>query len=394
MLRHFYILLIVTCITACSHGDGDKEQRESGGVNLFLGKLQIPLFDSISIHVFGENMESIHASANSIKDNIKIDGIPFGENRKFEVKIYADYGKPVQEGEATADLNSNQTVTIPISLKALAGFLRLEIPLGLLNNTDVHSGTLFLDSLEFQMQIENGKGIFNTGALPLNQIFALSLELKNSKEEIIFIGQKPISLSSILQTETMQLQSTRGSVILELETSYNGPAQILAMLPISVSRQPENYGDLFFTEIFADPKSTGGEYFQYMEIYNATLDTLEISHCRIAVSINTTTVGQNRMNFPEDLILPPMEYIFLGRDSVMNADFNYEKFRLTKTGMSFGFFCGNLAIDTLTFSAIGDNPFPLALGKAMQLPLSNFANRAIGTSWCFGSSPRQDALCQ
>jgi len=393
MLRSFCILCIVACIAACSHVDGNKWQPENGVVNLFLGKLQIPLFDSISIHVSAEDMESIYISANSIKDNIKIDGIPLGESRKFEVKVYADYGKLVQKGDATTDLNANQMLTIPITLKPLAGFLRLEIPLGLPNNTDIHSGTLFLDALEFQMQIENGKGIFSTGALPLNQTLTLSLELKNIKGEVLFTGQKQISLSSILQDETMQLQSTRGSVILELEASYDGPTQISAVLPNSVSRKPENYGDLFFTELFINPKVKGTD-FEYMEIYNATLDTLELSHCRIAQSRGNTTVGKNRLNMPDSLILPPMEFLFFGRDSVENTDFNYQDFELVNTKQSLGFFCGNLAVDSLYYSEEIDNPFPMALGKAMQLPLSNFAERTTGASWCFGFSPKMDASCQ
>jgi hypothetical protein len=337
-------------------------------------------------------MADIHVSKNSFGDNIKIEGIPLGENRKFAVKVYADSGILVQEGEATADLNSNQTTTIPIPLKALAGFLRLEIPLGLSTNTEVHSGILLLDSLKFKMQIENGKGIFNTGALPLNQIFTLKLELKNIKNEIIFTGQKQISLSSILQTETMQLQSTRSSVILELETSFNGPAQILAVLPLSVSRKPENYGDLFFTELYIDPK-TNGDNFEYMEIYNATIDTLELSHCKIAQSRSSTGATQ-RLYMPDDLTLQPMEFLILGRDSVENADFNYQSFVLQNSKQSLGFFCDNLVIDSLYYSENIDNPFPMARGKAMQLPLANFANRTLGTSWCFGSSPRQDASCQ
>jgi hypothetical protein len=381
-------------VTACTGDDGNTGEQADGSVALFLGKLQVPSFDSISVHISAEDMKDMHVSANSINDNIKIDGIPLGESRNFEVKIYADRGKLVQQGKATANINANQVTTIPISLTAISGFLKLEIPLGLANTADVHSGKLFLNSQEYQMQIENGKGIFNTGALPLNETFTLRLELRNLAGDIIFTGEKSITLSSILRTETMPLQPAGGSVILELVASLDKPVQILAFLPMSITREPQNYGDLFFTEIFADPKSTGGEYFQYLEIYNATLDTLELSHCRVALSKGTVTVGQNRMNLPENLYLPPMEYLIFGRDSVTNMDFNYERFRLTKSGTSFGFFCGDFVIDTLTFNAKGDNPFPLALGKAMQLPLENHANRASGTSWCFGFSPKEDAFCQ
>jgi hypothetical protein len=410
MRKHFFVLFLAACslwvavitslVTACSSDSGGNEGQRDGTVKLVLGKLQVPLFDSISVHVSAEDMKSIYVSAKNMNADIKIDGIPFGENRKFEVKVYADRGKEVLKGEAVTVIIAGQTTTIPISLTALSGFLKLEIPLGLPNSTGIHSGTLLLiskdkDSLSFQMQPENGKGVFNTGALPLNQVFDLELKLKDSNGDVIFFGEKQIKLSSISQTETIPLQSNKGTAILELEASHDRPMQILAVLPMSISRKPENYGDLFFTEIFADPKSTGGEYYQYMEIYNATLDTLELSGCRIAINNkNTTTIGQNRMDLPEDLILLPMEFLYLGRESITDADFNYEKFRITKDGQNIGFFCGNSIIDTLAFFKIGDNRFPLEMGTPMQLPLSNYENRTEGSFWCLGSSPKQDALCK
>ncbi|MCL2283420.1 MAG: hypothetical protein FWC26_08910 [Fibromonadales bacterium] len=391
MIRHFCVLFFAACglwtamvtlfFAACSGGGSSGgEEQHGGSAKLMLGRLQIPLFDSISVHVSAANMENMHLSAKSESDNLKIDGIPLGENRKFEVKVYADKGKQILKGEATADIAVNKTVSIPIALTALYGFLRLEIPLGLANSENIHSGTLFLDSLQLQMQIENGKGIFNTGALPLNQTFALRIELKDSNGSILFFGEKQIKVSAIQQVETMQLHSTKGSAILELEASSIEPLQILAILPKSKSRVPENYGDLFFTEIFADPK-TNGEPFEYMEIYNATLDTLELSECRIS-----------QLKMPEGLILPPMEFLFFGRDSVENTDFAYESFALTNNGFIISFYCGNSLIDSLSTKDT-DNPFPIARGKAMQLPLSNFMNRNSGNSWCFGFSPKQDASC-
>ncbi|MDR2732901.1 MAG: hypothetical protein LBB36_06745, partial [Fibromonadaceae bacterium] len=204
-------------------------------------------------------------------------------------------------------------------------------------------------------------------------------------------GEKQISLSSISQTETMQLQSTLGSAILELETSTSEPTQILAVLPISVSRPPQKYGDLFFTEIFAYPK-TSGQDFEYMEVYNSTLDTLLLSGCRVAEN-ETSSTATKKLNMPNNLALPPMEYLFFGRDSVAFAHFNYKSFHLLTAGQSLGFFCGDLVVDTLTFYAKGDNPFPLEMGKAMQLPLANHVSRTSGASWCFGFSPKEDAYC-
>jgi len=388
MLRFFCILFATACIAACSHGV-DKELYENKGVNLSLGKLQVPFFDSISVQVSAADMASIHISQNSLGNNIKIEGIPEGEARKFEVKVYADCGKLVQEGEAIADIKADESIIIPITLNALLGFLKLEIPLGFTNNTGVSSGKLFLENMEFEMIFENGKGVFNTKALSLNKKLFLNIELYDENEELLFTGEKEITLHSISQNETMQLHSIKGSATLELIASSDGPMQILAILPASAygKRTPQNYGDIFFTEIYANP--TENDYFQYMELYNSTSDTMQLSnYCKIVRMDNGT---EHKIT---DLTIPPMSYAIIGRNSVLNKDYYCGTFALLKTEMSLGLFCGNSAIDTLTYSSKGDNKFPLEKGLAMQLSLSNFANRNLGTSWCFGFSPKQDALCQ
>jgi hypothetical protein len=402
MLRHFCILGVAACslwtaaigllLVACSGGSSGGGGDAEGTVKLFLGKLQVPMFDSISVNVSAADMASIHISKRTLDNNLKIEGIPQGENREFEVKIYADSGVLVQKGEAVADIRADENIIVPITLNALFGFLRLEISLGFTNNTEVHSGKLFLDDLEFDMKIENGKGVFNTNSQPLNKNLTLRIELKDASGKLLFTGSKTLSLSSITQTETIQLQSNQGSATLELTASSEGPTQILAMLP-AISRPPENYGDLFFTEIFADPK-TSGEPFEYIEIYNATIDTLELSDCRIATNRNAKlTAPTTRFDMPENLILPPMKFLFFGRDSVENADVNYEKFSLGNSTQSLGIFCGSSVIDSLYYSTSVENKFPLKRGTAMQLPLSNFATRSEGSSWCLGFSPKEDAIC-
>jgi hypothetical protein len=383
-------LLVVACSGGSDGGGGGSGGDKEGTVKLFLGKLQVPMFDSISVNVSAADMASIYISKKSLEDNLKIEGIPHGENRKFEVKIYADSGILVQKGEAIADIKADENITIPINLNALFGFLRLEVPLGFTNNTGVHSGKLFLENMEIDMKFENGKGIFNTNSLPLNKNLSLRIELRDADGKTLFYGSKSLSLSSILQTETIQLQSDRGSATLELTAGTGSSTQVLVTLP-SISRQPENYGDVFFTEIFADPK-TNGNNFEYLEIYNATLDTLELSNCRIARDRNTTA-NTYRFNMPENLILPPTEFLFFGRDSVENADFNYQGLTLTNSGQSLGIFCGNSVIDSIYYSTNAENKFPLKTGIAMQLPIANYENRTLGSSWCLGFSPGEDAIC-
>jgi hypothetical protein len=402
MFKHFCFLCAAACglwsiliavfATACSSNVGKNEaDGEKGVINLFLGKLQVPLFDSISVRISAADMESIHISVNSLKDNIKIDGVPHGENRKFEVKIYADHGKLIQKGEAVTDIIAEESITIPITLNALMGFLKLEVPLGISNSTGVSSGklTLSYQGLEFNMKIENGKGVFETNSLPLDENIEITVKLYREDGTLLFHGSKDLKLSSILQTESMQLKSTTGSAILELVAGSEGPMQILAMLPEAAykKRTPQNYGDLFFTEIYANPSED--DYFQYMELYNPTSDTLQLlsKHCKIMRTDNGT---QHEIT---DLTIPPMSYAVIGRSKVLNKDYNCGSFALLKTEMSLGLFCGDSAIDTLIYSNKGDNKFPLEKGTAMQLPLENYENRILGASWCLGFSPKQDATC-
>jgi len=387
MLITFAALFVSSC---SSKGGGTENSKEEAAVRLFLGKLEIPLFDSISVHISAPDMESIHISEKAIGDNLRINSVPEGENRKFEITIYADSGKPVQKGEAIVDIIADESISIPITLNALAGFLRLEIPLGVPNKTDVHSGKLYLKELVFDMTFETGKGVFNTGSLPLNEKIPLSIELYDSNGTVLFTGSENLTLTSILQNKTIQLNSNRGSVILELQENDQGQHTILAVLPSSVSktRAPQNYGELFFTEIYV---ASSNEYgFQYMELYNITLDTLQLKGCKIVRAKTTPT----ELSLSNDLILPPMEHIILGRESVINADYNYKTFQLLLDGQFLGFFCGNLVIDSLSHYNKGDNAFPMEKGRAIQLPLANYENRNLGKSWCSGFSPKSDAICQ
>ncbi|GHV14143.1 hypothetical protein AGMMS49938_09770 [Fibrobacterales bacterium] len=391
------VAFVINIFSACSGGGGSEHPNENGGdgaIRIFFGKIQVPLFDSVSIKISASDIDTIRNSYNSLKDNIRIDGIPLGEARKFEIKVYADVGKLVQSGNATADIFAGEVPTIPITLNALAGFLRMEIPLGLPNNTEVTNGELFLDTMAFQMTIENGKGIFTTGALPLNKNFSLVVLLKNSQGEVLFSGEQNLTLSSILQNETIKMISSRGSAVLEISANTDKPTQILAVLPTAIYREPENYGDVFFTEIFAYPK-TGEEPFKYMEIYNATLDTLNLTNCRVATN-RTTTATSLSLPFPENSEIQPMSYLLLGRDSVKNADIYYQNFNLVSTKQSLGLFCGNIAIDSIFYNksdSLG-NAFPMVQNFAMQLPLSNFLNRNLGISWCAGNSPKEDGWCE
>ena len=395
MFRHFCILCVAACslwsaiigllVVACSGGgSGGGGGERDGTVKLFLGKLQIPMFDSISVDVSGDNMANIHISKSTLEDNLKIEGIPQGEYRRFEVKIFAS-GKLVQKGEADVNIKAGESITIPIKLEALFGFLRLEIPLG---NSVVSSGKLLLDGIEYNMKMENGKGVFNTGVLPLNTELPLKIYLLGiNNTDTLFIKETKITLSSISQSEAIQLTSSKGTANLEITISSDS-IQMKAMLPESVygeKRIPREYGEIFFTEIYASPATTEDDYFQYMELYNFSSDILQLSNnCKLVRMDNGT---EHKIT---NLTILPMSYAIIGRNKVTNKDYSCGGFTLLKTTMRLGLFCGDSAIDTLTYS---NKTFPVIKGTAMQLPLKNYENRTLGSSWCLGFSPRDDAIC-
>jgi len=396
MLRYSSILgaaataAIVSFFAACGKGGGSSGggDEEGGSVKLYLGKLSVPMFDSITVTISAADMATIYVSKKSLDENLKIDGIPQGEDREFEVKVYAD-GKLVQKGKASSPIVADESVVVPIILDALYGFLRLEIPIG--NNSIIRSGKMSIDyNLVYEMTFENGKGVFNTNALQLDEPLFLRIELRGENGDLLFSGEEHVILRFISQTETIKLSSTNGSAVLELTASSEGPMQILATLPATAYGKgfPENYGDIMFTEIYANPASTEDDYFQYMELYNSTSDTLQLSNCKIKrTDKNSDSIKISNFN------IPPMSYAIIGRNKVQDKDYS-SSFSLLKTAMGLGLFCKEQAIDTLTFSNKGENIFPLEKGTPMQLPLENYKTRTLGSSWCLGSSPRKDAICQ
>ena len=343
-----FLAVIAVFAFSCSK-DGRREDDLGGGVNLFLGRVQVPMLDSVSVLVYGDDMEDVRTSANSIAENIKINGIPIGEARHFEVKVYADKGKLVQSGVADADIKSNETITIPIKLYPLMGFLKIEVPLGLANLEEIHSGTLFLDELEYTMKIEKGKGIFNTGALEF-KTYNLKIELKDINNRIAFAAEKTLQLNSDLQNETILLESKRASVILEISQG-GSEKEITATLPGSTLRKPMFSGDVLFAEIFANP-GPNKDSLEYLKIYNATLDTLNLLDCTVGKNSEKNTVTTS-FKIEEELAVPPMKYSLLGREHVLNADYYYTGLKLSNSGQSLVFFCDDVVADSLYYGEVG-----------------------------------------
>jgi len=405
------LLFSLLSLAACGGGDESHSPiLERGSARLLLGKNSVPFFDSLVVEVDGDSMDSRHFQFSSILTDLRLDDLPPGEARSFSVRVYADGGQLVQQGESVADLRSGEETSLTILLVAVAGFLQVEVVLGLENPYGVVSGNLVLrapDGAErsVSMQISEGKGFFATGALPLGTEFDMQVELYGADGKILFSGNRKVRIADLLQRETLLLHSAQGGAVLKIELAASEPVQILAALPGSQRRIPVRSGEVFLSEFLPYPKTSGDE-FEYFELYNSTLDTLALGSCALGRS-RSSAGATSLLPLPTELLLPPMSFVVLGRDSVVRAEHRYSGFIMSNSGQSLALFCGTLLLDSLTYASSTDslNPFPLEVGKSLQLPLSNWKNRQRGSSWCAGGdslwlgsllvrgSPGLDAAC-
>lgn len=394
--RLFCSIILALCgsialLVACGRSGNDAQVSDELGyaVGIVLGRNQVPLFDSLVVRVSGPNMQERHyVYTGSIPETIGLDSIPPGEDRVFNLQVYAGGGVLVQSGEAIATVAAGSELRIPIVLKALKGFLQVSVKLGLANTLGVCSGTMQMkgssQDLAFQMTVSQGLGLFQSIPVELDSTWQVSVTLWDCGNTQLFQGSRTIVLSALNNNAVFELGDARSQVILEATFATISPVQVPALLSAARTRSPQSSGEAFFTEIMANPKTSGDDY-EYLELYNATLDTLDMSGCTIARSRGTTGTTTN-LPLPSGMVLPPMEYMVVGRDSVPVAKWHYNSFVLTNSAQSLVLHCNGLLLDSLYYTLATDtlNPFPNVVAHSMQLPISAWQNRQSGRSWCAG----------
>lgn len=409
----FFILgMAFVFLVACGReGGGTISPQEQSFVRLQLGRNQVPGLDSVVVGVSGSEMAPLHFAYNEFTPQLVLEDIPPGPDRRFVVQVYASGGVLVQQGESVADILSGETVNLTVALQALVGFLHIHVPLGLNNEWGIVSGELQVldeggDTFVYSMTLGEGFGAFETTALPLNNPLLVQLKLHDASGSTLFTGERTVVLANIVQNEELTLRSTRGTAAITIQLASMEPLQILANLPVSSKRAPMAANEMLFTEIFAYPK-TGGDDYEYLEIYNTTLDTLHLQGCSIGRS-RSSSGATSVFALSEAVSVAPMEYYVLGRDSADLADEHYSSFVLSNSGQSLVLFCGDLVLDSLSYLPASDaeNPFPLSMGVSMQLPIAQWKQRHQGSSWCSGTqsytsgsltfkgSPGAAAICE
>ncbi|MFA6341385.1 MAG: hypothetical protein WCX75_00870 [Fibrobacteraceae bacterium] len=382
--------LSILLLSACHDNASSNKTPYEGGtaaVRLDIGDMEMPLLDSITIDCMGA--DTTHLVSTSIDNIFSMDLLPFNP-WVFRARVYANGGLLTQEGETEATVNAGDQLDLLIQLRALIGFIYLEIPLGLGNPLGIESGTLKIISnhvdTTYTFELDDKEATLGTKALALGETYFIKINLFNALKDTVYAFSDSILINADNSFPTIILESLRGEISVSIQMQTMSPLEWQATFSTSKKRTPIA-GDLLITEFFADPKSSGTK-FEFVEIYNGTLDSLILDSCTLAESSSKTETL-----LPANTVIPPSTFWVLGSDSVNAADVIIDTLGLPKTSHALVFHCKSEVIDSLWYNSKTDstntNPFPLATGKTTQLPLDNWKTQEAGTSWCLGNSTFQ-----
>ncbi|MEW6752524.1 MAG: LamG domain-containing protein [Candidatus Latescibacterota bacterium] len=125
--------LVLLVAAACSDRptagvDEPGRQAVSLKVGLAAGGASVPGADSAVVRVSGAGMDDLHETLSITGDGVegRIEGIPVGENRLFEVFVYSAQGTLAYYGSGAASVLPGTTVTLSIDIGPATGAVALD----------------------------------------------------------------------------------------------------------------------------------------------------------------------------------------------------------------------------------------------------------------------------
>lgn len=394
-------LVVGICALAIWNCGGDassgkpEEPIEASMANVMLqmNYVESPLIDSLVLDGFGA--DTIHLVGNPDAPFFDMDLFP-SDHWVFEAKLYAN-GSLMQTGEIVAKLEAGTKVDLQIQLHALAGFVYVEIPLGFGNPAGIAAGSLLLDdgtdSFSYPMEIVGTTAIFKSDALALNKEYSIELSLQDSSGTTIYNMESSFFLDETTPVPQLQIKSLRSKVSFEITPATIVNKEIELTLP-AIKRVPKA-GDIIISEFLVNPAKSDSTAFDFIELYNGTNDTLDLSNCLIG---KTTNVKESALI--ETMILPPRQLLVLGNDTNPNTPEEYKHTEgfpafAKSNGASIAsivFQCNNALIDSISYAktdslsvAIPILSTSATVTKSSQLNIEYYENRIDGSFWCLGT---------
>lgn len=389
----FSALAAVSLITAgsligCSDDSSNSKPHslDMSKVSIELAYTAAPRLDSIVLDCIGA--DTLHIVHDSKDSSFELDLFPH-DRWTLSAKLYANEGL-MQEGEVVTKIEAGTSLDVTIPLHAIVGFVYVEIPLGFGNPAGVASGTLSLTtddtSYSYKMTMDGVNAVFASGMLPLGKTYEIKLLLKDSEGKTIYSLQDSFLLTEDSPVPEFTVKSIRSKVQLAISTADEVNKEFSLRLP-GHFRYP-SVGDIVVTEVFTAVNTKDSSQYEFVELYNGSLDTLSLEGC---------TVGTNSVASSSCAIVPgrinPGDILVLGElgERTPEAYRNTEKWKaLGNTKGSIVLQCMGVILDTLYYAdkpdslhaevipAMGSSKY----GQSSQLNIRKWQKRDKADSWC------------
>ena len=361
---------------------------EHASVALKLQYSTPPLLDSLVLDCYGADTLHYVRSADSALFNMDL--FP-SDSWSFKAKIYAN-GALMQVGELSTKLEAGSIENLSIQMHPIVGFVLVEVPTGLKNESGIASGTMTLtsesDRYDIPMEESTGKIYFRSSMLKLGVEYDVQISLLDSTGNAIYSLADKFLLTEDSPVPNLSLNSLRSKVALGIQTAEERHVEIT--LPLRAAFRKPQVDDLLITEYFAAPNAKDSTQYEFVEIYNGTIDTLLLDDCVLGITSSNTL---KRYSLTTSEILPGQVLVLGDATSERTPATNVNTdgwSDMTNSKGAVVLQCDGITLDSLYYASTPDslhtNVVP-ALGSGKynqsgQLNVDHWEMRSDSSAWC------------
>lgn len=359
----------------------------SAKVALKLDYAQTPLIDSLVLDCFGSDTLHLVHEANDVY--FSMDLFP-SDHWLFKARIYAN-GELMQMGELETKLAAGTSANLNIQMHPIVGFVYIEVPLGLSNSAGINSGKMTLSSSEYSYTIPMvqtaSSGVFKSQMLKLGLNYDVVISLLDENGKEIYKLTDKFLLTEDSPVPNLTLNSLRSQVALAVSVAPEKKVELTLPLPASC-RKPKA-DELLISEVFAAPDFKDSTQYEFIEIYNGSLDSLLLDNCSIG-STNSSSIKHIPITAT---YIAPNQALVLGNPNSTGTPSNFINTSgwndLGNSKGSVVLKCEGIALDSLYYAPEPDSLHPNVVpgigssryGSSSQLKLERWQNRKDSTAW-------------
>ncbi|MGL1903335.1 MAG: lamin tail domain-containing protein [Fibrobacterales bacterium] len=388
-----YLLILLLLIGIGCDGTGSTTTLDSNQTSLALKVSDTTIVaDSLKLIIIKGGMVLMNEVSpwNSDESLVHFKDIPWGDDLQIECSLLDAQGVVRYTGMVVTTIAQGEIHEVEIRFNPHFVTVHIDVPVGLRNELEIATGHLNVQGLTQYTTVLEGVApnrYLHIDAVDFGE-YTVMIALCNSEGDTLYGYESMLTVDAGTEPNlsiTMQSLVThlKASVSFEEPTLYSGGL----IFPQSTLRTPTEFQDVVITELMPNPKTSGNEY-EWIELFNTGIDTLDLTGCSLKKSINSESATTS-LPLEERLLLPPSAFVVLSRDSVSFADYHYDSFTLSNTAQALILSCENGIIDSLFYKSESDslNPFPSQEGHSLEYGLKDIAHRGDGAVWCSGTNP-------